>query len=100
MLGLQSTKTFLLKDTPKISQKKFLLLVKLKSQFCGLMLFNSNGKPITGSFYEKKKKKLQKTSQGKFRIEKVIKRIGDKLYVKWKGYSNSFNSLINKKDLE
>ena len=26
------------------------------------------------------------------RIEKVIKRKDDKLYVKWKGYDNSFNS--------
>ena len=56
-----------------------------------------NGEPITGSFYEKE---LQKTSQEKFRIEKVIKRKGDKLYVKWKGYNNSFNSWIDKKDLE
>ena len=55
-----------------------------------------NGEPITGSFYEKE---LQKTSQEKFRIEKVLKRKGDKLYVKWKGYNNSFNSWINKKDL-
>ena len=37
-----------------------------------------NDEPITGSFYEKE---LQKTSQEKFRIEKVIKRKGDKLYV-------------------
>ena len=52
--------------------------------------------PITGSFYEKE---LQKTSQEKFRMEKVLKRKGDKLYVKWKGYNNSFNSWIDKKDL-
>ena len=34
-----------------------------------------------------------------FRIGKVFKRKGDKLYVKWKGYDNSFNSWIDKKDL-
>ena len=56
-----------------------------------------NGEEITGSFYEKG---LQKTSQEKFRIEKVLKRKGDKLYVKWKGYDNRFNSWIDKKDLE
>ena len=55
-----------------------------------------NGKEITGTFYEKE---LQKTNQKEFRIEKVIKRKGDKLYVKWKGYNNSFNSSIDKKDL-
>ena len=49
-----------------------------------------------GSFYEKE---LQKTNQKEFRIEKVIKRKGNKLYVKWKEYNNSFNSCINKKDL-
>ena len=31
--------------------------------------------------------------------EKVVKRKGDKLYVKWKGYDNSFNGWINKKYL-
>ena len=45
-----------------------------------------NGEKITGCFYEKE---LQKTSQKEFRTEKVIKRKGDKLYVKWKGYDNS-----------
>ena len=55
-----------------------------------------NGEEITGSFYEKK---LQKTNQEEFRIEKIIKRKGDKLYVKWKGYDNSFNSWVNKKDI-
>ena len=41
---------------------------------------------------------LKKTNQEEFRIEKVIKK-GKKLYVKWKGYDNSFNSWINKKDI-
>ena len=52
------------------------------------------GEPITGNFYEKE---LQKTSQEKCRVEKVIKRKGCKLYVKWKRYNNSFNNCINKK---
>ena len=56
-----------------------------------------NGEPITGSFY---KKELQKTTQEKFRIENVLKRKCDKLYVKWKRYDNSFNSWIDKNDLE
>ena len=60
------------------------------------MLSDLNGGKIAGSFYEKE---LQKTSQEKFRIEKVLKRKGDKLYVKWKGYDNRFNSWIDKKDL-
>ena len=54
------------------------------------------GELITGSFYEKE---LQKTNQEKFRIEKVLKRKGDKLYVKWKGCGSRFNSWIDKKVL-
>ena len=42
---------------------------------------------------------LQKANQEEFRTEKVIKRKGDKLYVKLNGSDNSFNSWINKKDL-
>ena len=60
------------------------------------MTSDLNGEPIPGSLYEKE---LQETSQEKFRIKKVIKRKGDKLYVKWKGYDNSFISWIDRKDL-
>ena len=55
-----------------------------------------NGEEIIGTFY---KKELQNTNQKEFRIEKILKKKGDKLYVKWKGYDNSFNSWIDKKDL-
>ena len=52
-------------------------------------------KKIIGTFYENE---LQKTDQKEIRIEKVLKKKGDTLYVKWKGY-NSFNSWIDKKDI-
>ena len=55
-----------------------------------------NGKEIIGMFYENE---LRKTNQEDFRIEKVIKKKGNTLYVKWKGYDNSFNSWIDKKDI-
>ena len=55
-----------------------------------------NGEEIVGTFYEKE---LQRTNQKAFRIERIIKRKGKKLYVKWKGYNNSFNSWIYKKSI-
>ena len=55
-----------------------------------------NKEEIVGMFYENE---LQKTNYKKFRIEKVIKRKLDKLYVKWKEYNNSFNSWIDEKDM-
>ena len=45
-------------------------------------------------FYEKD---LQKTNQTEFRVEKLIKRKGNKLCVKWKGYDSFFVSWIDKK---
>ena len=54
------------------------------------------GEEVIGTFYEKE---LQKTNEKEFRIEKIIIRKGDKLYVKWKRYENSVNSWIDKKDL-
>ena len=55
-----------------------------------------NGEEIIETFFEKE---LQKTYQQEFRIEKLIKKKGEKLYVKWKGYDSSFKSSIDKKDL-
>ena len=55
-----------------------------------------NGEEIIRTFSERE---LQKTDQQKFRMEKVMKKKDDKLYVKWRGYDSSFNSWIDKKDL-
>ena len=42
------------------------------------------------------KKNCENTNQKEFRIENVIKRKGDKLYINWKGYDNSFNSWLER----
>ena len=97
MLEYQNTKTFLLKYTRKISRKTFLSISKIKYTVPWTYVISDlNGEPITGSFYEKE---LQKTNQQEFRIEKVIKRKCDKLYVKCKAYDNSFNSWLIKTTL-
>ena len=58
-----------------------------------------SGEEIVGAFLQKKKKerKMQKANQKEFRIEKLIKKKGAKLYVKWKGYNNLFDSWIDVK---
>ena len=59
------------------------IIIKIKNIVPWTYVINDlNGEEIIGTFYEKE---LQKTSQQEFRIEKVLKRKGDKLYVKWKG---------------
>ena len=54
------------------------------------------GEEIKGTFYEPE---LQKTEQQVFRIEKVIKKEKGRSFVKWKGYSDKFNSWVDNKDL-
>ena len=82
--------------TPDWSDEVF-VFKKVKNTVPWTYVINDlNGEEITGTFYEKE---LQKTNQEEFRIEKVIKREGDKIYVKWKGYDNSFNSWIDKVSL-
>ena len=77
--------------------KKYLLLKKIKNTVLWTYVINDlNGEEIIGTFYEKE---LQKTNQEEFRTEKVIKRKGNKIYVKWKGYNNSFNNWIDKASL-
>ena len=45
------------------------------------------------------KKNYKKQIKKRLRVEKVIKRKGDKLYVKWKGHNSSFNNWIGKKEI-
>ena len=81
---------------PNWSEELF-VIKKVKKTIPWTYVINDlNGEEIIGTFYEKD---LQKANQEEFRIEKVIRRKGDKLYVKWKGYDNSFNSWIDKKDI-
>ena len=58
-----------------------------------------NNEEIKGSFYEPE---LLKAEQDVFRIDKVIKRDykNKKALIKWKGYSDDFNSWIPIKDLK
>ena len=81
---------------PNWSEEIF-IIKKIKNSVPWTYVINDlNGEEIIGTFYENE---LQGTSQKEFRIEKVRKKKGDKLYVKWKGYDNSLNSWIDKKDI-
>ena len=82
--------------TPSSSEEAFVIKKIKNTAPWTYVIENLNDEEITGTFYEKE---LQKIDQQEFRIEKVIKKKVDKLYVKWKGCDNSFNSWIDKKDL-
>ena len=40
-----------------------------------------------------------KKNETEFTNENVIRKKGDKLYAKWKGYDNSFNNWLDKTDI-
>ena len=82
--------------TPNCSVEVAVVSKIKNTVLCTYVISDLSGEEIVETFYEKK---LQKANQKEFRIEKIIKRKGNKLYFKWKGYDNSFNSRINKKDI-
>ena len=81
---------------PNWSEEIFVVRQRKNTVPWTYVISDLNGEEIVGSFYEKE---LQKTNQKEFRIELILKTKGNKLYVKWKGYNNLFNSSIDKKDL-
>ena len=53
---------------------------------------------VKGIFYEKELQKSKNTT-GEYIIEKILKTKGNKIFVKWRGYSNNFNSWIDKNNV-
>ena len=81
---------------PKCSEEAFVIKKVKNTVLWTYGIGYLKDEEIVGTFYEKE---LQKTNQTECRVEKVIKRKADKLYVKWKGYDNSLNSFIDKKGI-
>ena len=57
-----------------------------------------NNEILEGIFYEKELQKTKNTSEV-YIIEKIIRKNKNKYFVKWRNYSNNFNSWINKDDI-
>ena len=81
---------------PNWSEEGFVIKKVKKNMPWTIVISDLNGEKIVGTFYEKEQ---QKTIQKEFRVERVMKRKGNKLYVKWQGYNNFLNSWIDKKDV-
>ena len=83
--------------TPNWSEEVFVIKEVKNTVPWTYVICNLNGDEIIGTFYAKEP---QKTNQQTFRVEKVTQRKGNKLYVTWKGYDNSFNSWFDQKVVE
>ena len=89
-----------IKDTLQTGQKKCLLVDKIQyTNPITYKLKDLNDEEIQGSFYEQE---LLRAKQDVFRIDKVIRRDYKKkqALVKWKGYSDEFNTWVPMKDLK
>ena len=82
--------------TPNGSEEVFVIKKVKNTVPWTYVVTDLNGEEIIRTLYQKK---MQKLNQKEFRVEKVIKRKGGKVSVKWKCYDNSFNSWIDKKDI-
>ena len=67
---------------PNWSEEIFVIKKVKNTVPCRYVITDLKGEKNVGTFYENE---LQKTNRKDFWIEKVIKRKGAKLYVKWKG---------------
>jgi hypothetical protein len=82
--------------TPRWTEEIFTVSKVQMSTPVTYKITDLNGEEIQGTFYGQE---LQKTSQEIFRIEKVIRRRGNKSLVKWLGYPETFNSWVENKEL-
>lgn len=82
---------------PSWSTELFSIAKVRKTKPVTYELRDDNDQPIQGTFY---KEELQKTKHPDvYLIEKILKKKGDKVYVKWLGFDSTHNSWVSKKDL-
>ena len=77
------------------SEELFKIYKINKSNVITYELKDLSNEIIKGIFYEKELQKSKNTT-GEYIIEKILKTKGNKIFVKWRGYSNNFNSWIDK----
>ena len=56
--------------------------------------------PLEGNFYTQDLQKVSVSDDDLYRVEKVLKRKGNKLLVRWKGCPDKYDSWIDKKDVQ
>ena len=99
---VKKKKTFEKGFTPNWTEELFTVVRVKKTKPPTYSIIDTKGEEIHGTFYEEE---LQKSSQTIYRVEKVLKRRSGKdgqkqVYVKWKGYNNTFNSWIPAEDIQ
>ena len=80
-----------------IGLKKLFVIYDIKySNVPYYYLKDLNNEKLDGTFYEQEFQKTDIKKDDLYIIDKILKTNKDRIYVKWRGYDNSFNSWINK----
>ena len=82
----------------KWSEELFKIHSINKSNVITFKIKDLNDEIIEGIFYEKELQRSKNTSEV-YIIEKIIRKSKNKYLVKWRGYSNDFNSWVDKDDI-
>ena len=83
----------------KWSEELFKIYSINKSNVITYKITDMNNEIIKETFYEKELQLSKMKEDGLYIIEKIIRKVGDNYLIKWRNYSNDFNSWINKNDI-
>lgn len=83
--------------TPNWTTEVFKILKVQATNPTTYLLQDSSGRPIAGGFYEYELNRV--ANPDVYLVEKVLRKKGDKVYVKWLGLNNTHNSWINKNNI-
>lgn len=82
--------------TPNWSNEVFIIRKVNRTTPTTYLLKDQNNQEIQGGFYAEE---IQKTTHHVYLIEKVLRKSGNKLFVKWLGMDKKHNSWINKNEI-
>ena len=83
--------------TPNWTTEVFKIVKVQRTNPATYLLEDYRGKPVEGAFYEQE---LHLAAHPEvFLVEKILRKKGDKVYVKWLGFDVSHNLWINKNDV-
>ena len=83
----------------KWSEELFKINSMNKSNVITYKIKDMNNEIIQGIFYEKELQLSKMKDDSLYIIEKVVRKVRDRYFVKWRNYSNDFNSWMDKNDI-
>ena len=83
---------------PHWTEEIFTIVKRKGTQPPTFVLADYSNEILKGTFYPQELQKVTKTNDI-YRVEKILKRTKNRVFVKWLGYPNKFNSWVHVKDL-